>query len=418
MTKANIRSLAAPWETVAELGEIGGPFEFGRDSFAGVPAQAPSSRLPARGVSHAFLDAVREVALVAAEGDIDAARSVSKSRWESAREPAGHADLPKADSVRARLKVPHWRTALAVVFEEASSRSRTLGVYTQRAGALGRGARTVEAAESAAEIEELEAALRADDIFDPTEAVPWRDMGVTPEVAEQIIRRALRAVAYRRGESPSGAVYDEEVVQIERERQAQGLPALGFPTSTSILARYDSWVKALAAAGLDAPASYSRPKALPVLVALDACVDEWGILPGQVPFTLWCSACGLSVQNPSGSWTTYAKELRRLRTARGATTPQRITVRQRDCPALPDPEHAAAIKARLGSPDPPVRSRTAEDAYESLRTYAAEHIADGKRASQRHYMDACRRDKRLIWPSALPRLTKKTLTELFREVGL
>ena len=52
-------------------------------SFAAMPDQASSSQWATRGVSNALLDMVREVALVAAGGDADAARLVSKGEWDS-----------------------------------------------------------------------------------------------------------------------------------------------------------------------------------------------------------------------------------------------------------------------------------------------------------------------------------------------
>ena len=101
---------------------------------------AESARsLRGRGVSHAYLDAVRDIALFAAGGDPDAARTVSKGEWDAAREEAGFADMPSAESVRQKLRITHWRSVLAVVFLPAEQRRQGLGTYAKRVAALGRG---------------------------------------------------------------------------------------------------------------------------------------------------------------------------------------------------------------------------------------------------------------------------------------
>jgi hypothetical protein len=401
---------------VVEISAIPSPM---LDTFDEMPAQAAPG-IPARGVSHALFDAVREVALVAAVGDLDAARLVSKSRWNASREAAGYPDLPTADAMRVRFGVPEWSMVLAVVFHEQTKRFQLLGTLTKRIGALGPGARTTDLEATRDETSDLLDLLSTDDLIAGDAEASLSVMAVSPsaDIAARIIQHALRAVAYRLDRSPTIDQYDSMMVRIERERFEHGLPALGFPTSRTIISRYGSWARALTDVGLGAPVVSKRESGLPVVVVLDACIDEWGVLPGKEAFRRWAKTCGLSVQRMDDRWADVVAEVRRLRADRGLKTPDLVTSRLKELPPLPSPDQAAMIRARLGGPRRIMGRRPATDVEESLQIYAEEHLRPGQKPSQRNYMEACRADKRLMWPSGLVDKSGKNLTTLFREAGL
>jgi hypothetical protein len=109
--------------------------------------------------------------------------------------------------------------------------------------------------------------------------------------------------------------------------------------------------------------------------------------------------------------------MREARTKRGVATPEGIVRSKKLWPALPQPEEAAAVKAKLGGPER-IRLRTVEEGLAGIRIYAAEHLAPGEPPRQRHYLAACKRDNRLVWPGKLKKLTGKSLIELCAELGL
>jgi hypothetical protein len=86
---------------------------------------------------------------------------------------------------------------------------------------------------------------------------------------------------------------------------------------------------------------------------------------------------------------------------------------------MPTDKQAAAIRAQVANaPRHRKPGPTKEQAYESLRIYKSEHLGPNDRPVTTHYMAACRRDSRLVWPSSLKRLTGKSFTKLLAEVGL
>ena len=394
-----------------------------------VPDQAPSPARP-RGVSNAVLDAVREVALVAAEGDMDAARLVSKRKWNEARERAGHPELPMAEPLRQKLKLRHWHTVLAVAFLPPQKRSPTLGSYNKRVTALSQGAQLPALRATPAEQELIRQFLAEDGFLDgiadgvmapePDGYQVSRGVSLaTGEVLTQIIVRAIRAAAYRLGHSPTGLAYDELLSTMEAEREQAGLPPLGWPVSETIATHMGSWAKAVEAAGLEPPPAHTRPKGLPTVDVLDEYVERNGIVPGFDCLRAWCAACELSVQHRrTDSWDVVVAEMREQRAARGAATPEGIVRRKRDWPPLPTEEEAAAVKAKLGGPRRYKRRRSEEEVRAGLRIYADEYLAPGQRPAMRHYMSICGRDPRLVWPSKMKGITGKTFAVLCAEEGI
>jgi hypothetical protein len=100
-------------------------------SFAAMPDQAAADLSYTRGISNALLDMVRDIALLAADGDADAARFVSKGGWNRARDDGGFG-CPSAERLRQKLSVRHWHQALAVAFLSPKERAGTLGSYRKR----------------------------------------------------------------------------------------------------------------------------------------------------------------------------------------------------------------------------------------------------------------------------------------------
>ncbi len=399
-------------------------------SFAAMPDQASASQWATRGVSNALLDMVREVALLAAGGDADAARLVSKGEWNRARDEGGF-ELPTAERLRQKLDVKHWQQVLAVAFLSPNARGRTLGSYRKRLSALSQGSEVPELQVDDAERELIDWYLATDEVFDgvetPAEALdhgkPYRIGSAVQltsrDVMVRVITRALRAVAFRLGHSPPRIAYDHAIEAMEAERAAAGLPPLGFPGSDTIASRCGSWSKALEMAGLDPPPSHTRPKGLSVVLVLNEYIQRNGVVPGFDCFRAWCAACQLSVEHRrTGGWDSIVAETRALRAERGASTPEGIVRRKRDWPPLPSAEEAAAVKAKLGGPRRIQRRRSAEEAREGIRIYKAEHLRPGQRPSIRHYTACCRRDPRLVWASHLKDITGKTFTELCAEEGL
>jgi hypothetical protein len=250
--------LPAGLEAAIEDMEIPGPIWVDRDTFAEVPAQA-SSRFPARGVSHAMLDAVRDVALYAASGNAAAALSASKDEWTDAREPAGFPDLPTAESFRQRIGITHWRSVLAVSFLPAEQRRQAIGTYTKKVGAFAPGAALPALLATPVERSRIEQLLAADDMDDhivaAAPAAPELDHAPRQlpagalGVAVLITARAINAVAHRLGHTPAASEYDQEVREMEDARRREGLPPLGFPSSDSVVARFGSWTRHVRSVG-------------------------------------------------------------------------------------------------------------------------------------------------------------------------
>lgn len=408
--------------------EIQGLWWTERDSFGPMPAQA-SSRFPARGVSHVMLDAVRDVALCAAGGDADAARLVSKAEWDDAREAAGFADLPTAESVRQRLRITHWRSVLAVVFMSPEQRRQGIGTYTKRVGAFGRGTQIPQLVATPVERELIEQLLAEYDIEDGGSVAPAvpdepsdraRELPEGPDaVILAITTRALKTVAFRVGRTPAAQEYDHEVYVLEEGRRRLGLPPLGFPTSDSVISRFGSWMKACSACGLEVREPYRQPAGAALVEVIDASIDFWGLVCGSPKLRAFAEACDISAQYRKEPWDVILAEVADLRAKRGAEMPRRATRAEAHNLPMPAAEQAAAIRERLGNiPRHRKARRSVEDAHEGLRIYRDEYLGDGERPVTAHYMAACRKDSRLLWPSVLKTVTGKSFTELMAEEGM
>ena len=103
---------------------------------------------------------------------------------------------------------------------------------------------------------------------------------------------------------------------------------------------------------------------------------------------------------------TVIAETRSIRAARGKLTPEHPR-RTKHLPPLPDPR-------------PRVRRavfRHSRDAIlDSLRRYGELHLPPGAMPRQKHYMAACRKDRRLIWPGHFTRFGR--FHDLCLEAGI
>ncbi len=230
---------AAADPVLLEFVEIPDGVDLDLASFAAMPDQASASQWATRGVSNALLDLVRDVALLAAGGDADAARLVSKGEWNRARDEGGF-EVPTAERLRQKLDVKHWQQVLAVAFLSPKARGRTLGSYRKRLSALSQGAEVPELQVDDAERELIDWYLATDEVFDgvetpaeaPDPAKPYR-IGSAVQLASRdvmarVITRALRAVAFRLGYSPPRIAYDHAIEAMEAERAAAGLRSSGL----------------------------------------------------------------------------------------------------------------------------------------------------------------------------------------------
>lgn len=149
------------------------------------------------------------------------------------------------------------------------------------------------------------------------------------------------------------------------------------------------------------------------------CIDFWGVLPGRLATRAFASACDVAVEYRPDRWNALLDEVRQGRAARGVTTPERIVRAETEWPPLPTAAEAAGIRVRLGEPLRHRRPRvTVENCRAGLRVYRDEHLGPDDRPTTTHYMAACRKDKRLVWPSMLKRTTGKSFTQLIAEEGM
>jgi len=412
------------------------------DDFVEIPAEGDSgvgmvesmatesaSSLRGRGVSHAYLDAVRDVALFAAGGDIDAAHMVSKGEWDAVREEAGFAEMPTAESVRQKLRITHWRSVLAVVFLPAEQRRQGLGTYAKRVSAYGRGAALPGLVATPVEREQIEQLLAEDDLAElPMEGVGLEDetepgghrLSGPSKVVVLITSRALRTVMFRVSHSPAAKEYDIEVRQLEDGRRREKLPLLGFPTSDAIVKKYGSWLAAFEACGLEPPVPFRQLPGAPLVEVIDACVDFWGVLPSYKRVQAFAKACDIALEyRGDDPWDVTLARVRHARADRGLETPGRSTRAESRRLRMPTLEEAEAIRERLGNP---LQRRklpwTVEEAHDGLRIYRDEHLGPNDRPTVAHYGSACRKDKRLVWPSSLKKTTGKSFTQLMAEEGM
>ena len=314
---------------------------------------------------HDRLDAVAEIALAAAGGDTDRARTISKQRWDRQRTFLRRFDLPTAETIRQSLRAS-WTRVLDVAFAEAGD----------RAGVLHR----------------LQSETRASD------PVP------APGVVLVDDARALRAVAHRLGRSPSEIEYERVARELddERVRKHDPLP-IRLPASNTIREHFESWAAALRAAELPPPRQVSALAGDDPVAVLDEFLDAHDFLPVRAYFRHWAALRGyrLARRFHASSFAAIIEEVRVRRAARGRPTPT-ATLRIKRSPAL------RPRVARTPYSD--------ADRLEALRHYAAIYLRPGQSPLAKHYQACSARDSKLM---AFHVLTKSgRFQDLCRQAGI
>jgi hypothetical protein len=332
-----------------------------------VEADVSAGRFVAALSGHALLDAVAEIARQAA-AEPDLASAVSKRRFDLTRRALGRTDVPRADTIRQRLRRP-WDQVLRAALAPAAERGHVLG--------RGHG--------------------RESEFIGP----------------EALALAGLRSVAHALGGPPSSDAYDAELSRRGRARERRALAPLLLPVAATLIGRFGSWQKALAAAGLDAGQIAARAgqrtnRAPAAEQTLSALVDLVGVLPSLDYLERYCRAHSIPLGRDARPYAKLVERVRALRTGQAKPTPDTITPPRR-CPPFPGPIAGAARRPRAKG-----RPRTAILA--SLARYGERHLAPGQRPTERHYR-ACRElDPELISPSSFP--AGERFQDLCREAGL
>ena len=312
-----------------------------------------------------LLDEVADVALTAASGDFGRARAMSKASWDRARADQGRVALPSAEAIRKRFGVG-WDRVLALALAERSHRTKLIGQW------------------------------------DGSHFAGWGPQGPDDAI------RLLRTVALRIGHTPTPFEYDEEsrVIEATSARRRTGRPLL-LPRSVYLLSIHKSWDAALGEAGLEPrPSSPAPPPAPSLSLTLDHFIDEFGVLPNSGYFLEWCRRMDIPATRISGGWAAVIAEVRSIRSARGALTPEHLS-RTEHLPPLPDP---------LPRVRRVVFRHSREAILDSLRRYGMIHLPPGAMPRQKHYMAACRKDRQLIWPGHFTRFGR--FHDLCLEAGI
>lgn len=312
-----------------------------------------------------LLDRVALVAGAAAAcaGEGCSPLSVSKAAFDAARASEKELTLPSAEGVRKRLGIP-WPRVLELAVGDRARRGLMLSVQSGQ-----------------------------------------RRAQFTGEDAD--VLRALRAVAFAHGASPTPHVYDTISRGIQRRRRGRGLDTVGLPQSQVVIQRFRGWNAGLSAAGLEPlpPAGPPTPeKAVPAVELLDRCIRETGLLPSSRWLVRWCRAHGIPVSERAlQPWQRTLAETRALRAKRGEHTPDK-TAPASGYPTLPDrPEGLRQPHSR-------------EAVIASLRRYGDKHLRIGERPRYKHYQAMAGRDPDLIAASVIGRHGR--FQDLCAEAGL
>jgi len=304
----------------------------------------------------AVFDLVQTVALRATSGDIDAAERVTTRAWNEARAGVFALGPGTASAVTKALGLP-WRDCVMI-------------------GLLPPGKRAV--------------------------ATAAREPGQGREATDELIRRALRAVAHRLKSTPLPDAYDHEVALIEAERARRFGVEFGLPSARTIRSHYDSWHDACRDADLDPPQTPLVLVPEPWQVYLD-CVRETGCAPSKAWFEKWCR-----IRQRQLAFETFSVTVEKAQAAWSNESD--------------DPWPAACPRRQpLPEEDPSVegdrRRRnfwTDERILDALRRYIKMADAEGATITQRHYRRVARDHKQLDLPSASLLTRKGNLADLIQ----
>ncbi|MHB8719251.1 MAG: hypothetical protein ACYDAC_10230 [Candidatus Dormibacteria bacterium] len=299
---------------------------------------------------HDLFDGLRDVALAAADGDTATAMTVSMRRWDEQRELTGAVQLPTAAGISKRTRLS-WPVVLQVAFADPARRPYMIG----------------------------------------TRQAPPPPGRYEPEDCQ----RTLKAVATRLGRTPGAVEYDEEILNLEKERRRRrhATSQLDVPRSGRVLAAFGSWDAAVATAGLPACPVPTRATAPPWEDTLDLCIETTGGLPSRRYLERWCVANDVPQGRPQRLWSETVELVRERRALRGLATPAEVTLTNQDpvSRALP-----ASDRPRRG-----VVAHTRQAALQSLRLYGERYLAPGRAPRQKHYTSVAACDPELIGASTI-----------------
>jgi hypothetical protein len=200
----------------------------------------------------------------------------------------------------------------------------------------------------------------------------------------------LKSVAHSLGKTPDRTEYDAEANRRIKRSKRGGLPPAAIPHSQTIANNMGGWAEALAVAGLD-PLEHEfgkgspHPGCRPAAELVDEFVTEHGLLPICSYFEDWCRAKDIPLGRDSRDWRAVVAEVRRIRGARGESTPAELTHRA-GLPELPTPTSGTRRRAKR---------HTREAAIASLRLFGKRHLQGG-RATTRAYRAAALTDDELM----------------------
>ena len=310
-----------------------------------------------------LLDAVAAVALKAADGDREAAVKLTRKAWVTAARLAEHSEIPSPQAICERLHLS-WSRVLELSLSEPAERPKIAASWD---GSLG------------------------------------SPLG---EEGRELALQALRSVAHQLQTVPTMGQFDEKVAAMEAgNRKRRGAVRLRLPRAVYLVKAFGSWEGALVAAGLQKGRSRRRRPTPPMLETVHLCVNEIGMIPTRGYFVRWARLKDIPLP-PEYGWLEIAYQLRSQREALKLPQVPRAT-RFNDCPPLPPP-----ATGRLRRP----WKVTKEQALDSLRRYKATHHDGSRFLTQKGYLEACRKDPDLIWPSSLGQFG--TWHDLCQEAGI
>lgn len=230
-------------------------------------------RFEAKHTDRALLDIVRTVAEQADHAD---SQHVSQRRWNAARADAGHADAPHANKICDRFDTG-WVQLLDLAFTEPDSLDRRIG--------------------------RLHGEQDAD----------W--------LTEQYATSLLKLIAHRLDTRMlTRAAVRRELAALRADAGAGQL----VPNEEQLLVCLGGWDAALAAAGLQAPATGgSPPAAQNISEILDLCYEAHGTEPTADEIAIFARANDIQLPRRSKLWAEHVADWKHHRRARGLHVPDR-----------------------------------------------------------------------------------------------
>lgn len=305
-----------------------------------------------------LLALIREVALIATDGDQDAALAVSIREWERAR-PHSHLPGPRTATAlckgRGGKRRP-WRKMLELAFAEPSQLGVLLGREAVRVG--------------------------------------YKIPCETSLVGIEMVAARLRDLGLEKTCALTPVVYDELVIEIERRHVRRYRQEMGLPNSETIKLQFGSWAEALRVADVK-----SAPKGTGQMVvdpheAVIACLEEVGRVPPHRYIRDWARVRGYRLGVESLRLGKVLGEVRLIWEEGGRDWPEKAKYRD-----LPIPQPRADQERQ-----PIITNATREDCLRSIRRYLAA-LDPTEYATQKHYMAmrSLRPDLHLIPASVLGR---------------